>query len=247
MLAMYHEGRVIFDDARAHVSATPPRLGTALVAGAPSRVLVDHARRARMLVVGRSGGRITSYVLGSTALHVAVHSDVPVVVVPPDWSGDRPTDAPVVAGIDIEADYHDRALEFAFEAARERSAPILAVYAASPHFWRPTEPGARPARDPGRRSGAEAEEALWSALAPWRDKYPTTPTKAVVEESDPVPALSRHARGAALVVLGRPHPPRRSVPGTVTRALLHRASCPVAVVPDPSPLASALAANEPMP
>jgi nucleotide-binding universal stress UspA family protein len=243
MLEMYHAGRAVFDDARAHLSDVPHgvRLGTALVAGPPSRVLTDHARRAQMCVVGRSGGRLS--VLGSTALHLAVHSDVPVVVVPTDWGQARAADAPVVVGVDIEADCHDRAIEFAFDTARARSAPILAVYAASPYVWRPTEPGALPAGHPARRSGREAEEVLWHVLTPWRDKYPSTPTKVVVEASDPVPALSRYARGAALVVLGRPHPPRRSVPGTVTRALLHRASCPVAVVPDPSPLASALAAS----
>lgn len=250
MIDMYDKGRAVFTNARAHLSRVPHGsrvVGTALFEGPPKRILTDHARHAQMCVVGRSGGRFSSYVLGSTALHLAVHSDVPLVVVPPDWSQAGPPDAPIVVGVDIEADCHDRAVEFAFDTARRRPAPIVAVYAARPYSWRPAEPGALPADDPARRTGTEAEEVLRQALTPWREKYPSVPTSIVTEAADPVAALSRYARGAALLVLGRPHPPRCSAPGTVTRALLHRATCPVAVVPDPSPLASALAAGEAMP
>src|SRR4051794_35319047 len=53
-------------------------------AGPAGAVLTDHARDAELLVVGNRGrGAVRSGVLGSVALHCAMHSPCPVMVVHP--------------------------------------------------------------------------------------------------------------------------------------------------------------------
>jgi nucleotide-binding universal stress UspA family protein len=53
--------------------------------GAPGDVLVRHADGASLLVVGsRSRSRLAGMVLGSVALHCAVHARCPVLVVRPE-------------------------------------------------------------------------------------------------------------------------------------------------------------------
>ena len=55
-----------------------------VVQGAPGEVLVQQAGRAALLVVGsRSSSRLAGMVLGSVALHCAVHAPCPVMVVHP--------------------------------------------------------------------------------------------------------------------------------------------------------------------
>lgn len=52
--------------------------------GWPQAVLVDEARGAVLVVVGRRGqGALASLLLGSVSRHVADHAPCPVVVVPP--------------------------------------------------------------------------------------------------------------------------------------------------------------------
>lgn len=52
--------------------------------GWPPGVLVEEAKEAEMLVVGRRGqGALASLLLGSVSRHVADHAPCPVVIVPP--------------------------------------------------------------------------------------------------------------------------------------------------------------------
>ena len=68
--------------------------------GAPAEALPRVADGAALLVVGsRSRSRIAGMLLGSVALHCAVHAPCPVMVVHPERAaaGDRPASEPAAA------------------------------------------------------------------------------------------------------------------------------------------------------
>lgn len=244
MVEMYEEGKAVFAAARAHLAGgrhADRLVGTALHEGSPSQVLVDLAANAPTCVVGRRGrGRLASFALGSTSLTLAVRTQVPLVVVPPDWDprGDRGSSRdeagarPVLVGLDLTTSGRT-ALAYAFEAARAASAPLVALCAwelpdMSGASW--PVPRTRPA---GR---IEAGRALADRLAPWRATYPDVRLTPLVQENHPVAALVDNARTAQLLVLGgRTYPTTGVVTGTVSRSVLKQASCPVAVVPEPGP------------
>jgi len=70
----------------------PPTIRVEAVEGSAREVLVDRARSADLLVVGSRGrGAFRALLLGSTALHCAMHAPCPVLVV-------RPAAAPAAAG-----------------------------------------------------------------------------------------------------------------------------------------------------
>ncbi|MFI8454633.1 universal stress protein [Kitasatospora sp. NPDC085464] len=153
--------------------------------------------------------------LGSVGLTVAAHAPCPVVLVraTPGTTGSRE----VVVGVDA----HDPAgavLAFARKAAMMAGAPLRVVHAwTPPATWK-----ARSATD--RALLAEAEEgALVELLV--RDPEPIAVPD--VRRARPADALTDAARSAGLLVLGR----TGNHLGPVTRAVVHRAGCPVAVVP----------------
>jgi len=75
---------------------------------------------------------------------------------------------------------------------------------------------------------ADEERVLAEALAGWRDKDPDVEVREVVVRDRPARALVAAAMTAELLVVG--HRARRA-PGSTTHGVLHRATCPVAVVP----------------
>jgi nucleotide-binding universal stress UspA family protein len=64
--------------------ARPPAVDVVALIGSPGRVLVEQADGAELLVVGHRGrGAVASAVLGSVALHCALHAPGAVAVVRP--------------------------------------------------------------------------------------------------------------------------------------------------------------------
>jgi nucleotide-binding universal stress UspA family protein len=236
MVQMYDEGAAVFDSARARLAGhRHARLlvGTALYEGSPAQVLIDLVSRARMCVVGRRGrGGIANLLPGSTSMSLAVHARIPVVIVPVDWPEARPpASAPVVVGVDLPLE-SETALEFAFEEAHLRNAPVLAVSA-----WEIVKPyvyNLRGLQEAIAQRRTRIDRLLTETLAPWREKYPTVAVRAVAEQSHPTATLVAHSAGAQLLVLGgRARPRSEIVTGSVSRAVLRRVVCPVAVIHDP--------------
>jgi len=211
---------------------------TEQLTGRPAEVLTRAAQDAELLVLGSRGlSGIGGFLIGSVGLAVVARTDHPVVLVRADeqTSGKDRKDAdtshrPVVLGVDI-TEPHDALMEFAFDAAARRKAPLRAV-----HGWNPPpyyaygmtlDAGAHLAL---AESGAAA---LTEALRPWREKFPDVE---VVEEcrcGSPAALLIEASRQASLVVVGRRI--RRAAVGTrigpFTHAVLHHATAPVAVIP----------------
>jgi nucleotide-binding universal stress UspA family protein len=193
-------------------------------------VLVAESRRAGLLVVGGGGlGRLASLLTGSVAIGVATHAECPVVVVRGLRNGaEQDASAPVVVGVDASPN-GEAAIAFAFEAASARRAPMIAV-----HTWGypPGDVRTAPMWDDVR---AEAERELAERVGRWGEKYPDVQVQSSVTHSQPARRLIELSEHAQLVVVGsRGHGELTGlVLGSVSNAVVHRASCPVVVVRPP--------------
>jgi nucleotide-binding universal stress UspA family protein len=177
------------------------------------------------VVVGDRGrGRISSVLAGSVAVAAAANAACPVVVVRGE---ERDATLPVVVGID-GTPVSEAAIAFAFDAASSRRAPLLAV-----HTWVAAlgDPSLAPLID-WEALATEEEEVLAERLAGWAEKYPDVAVQRMVAQGGAAHALLDLTERAQLVVVGsRGHGELAGfVLGSVSNALVHAATCPVAVV-----------------
>lgn len=190
---------------------------TRLVDGPGAQVLVDRSREAALVVVGHRGaGGFAELLVGSVAIHTAAHAHSPVIVVRGNLG--KP-DGAVVLGVDGSPD-GNRAAEFAFATAARRGVPLVAVTVGPPASARFHQPQPAPdfaAAALAGHAGAHPDVALHTE---------------VVQHTSAAAALIQAAQDAALVVVGaRGHGGLRGLLlGSVARALIAHAPCPVAVV-----------------
>jgi nucleotide-binding universal stress UspA family protein len=195
--------------------------------GDPVTVLRDASEEAQLIVLGGRGiGGIAGLLLGSTAQGLVAHSHCPVVVLP-DASGATVSERrSVVVGLET-GDADAPVLEFAVGAATDRGTDLVAV-----HAWQNAvlETAFRSRGPLADWAGFAVDEqlALSEALAGWRDKAPDVVIREVVVRDRPARALVAAGLTAELLVVGHR---RRLALGSTTHAVLHRATCPVAVVP----------------
>jgi nucleotide-binding universal stress UspA family protein len=197
--------------------------------GTPAQVLLGQSERAALAVVGSRGlGGFTGMLLGSTAVEVSAHAACPVVVVR-SWGQSGPG-AGVVVGVD-GSEVSEAAVGFAVEAASLRGTGLLAM-----HAWRDVAVDAATVpiavvtdREEVRE---EAERTLAECLAGWTEKFPDVRIERRLVRDHPAHALITAARDAQLVVVGSRGRGgfRGLLLGSVSHAVLHHASCPVAVV-----------------
>ncbi|MEU0465222.1 universal stress protein [Amycolatopsis sp. NPDC006131] len=193
----------------------------------PAPVLLDRARRARMVVLGCSGtGGFTGMLAGSTTVQVSAHAACPVAVI----RGRDTDEGPVVVGVDGSPG-GERALEMAFEEACWRNAPLVAV-----HAWSDDEFTAYYATMPLAVNWAEVEadehRVLAERLAGWQEKYPDVQVERVVVRDRPRHQLLSWSTRAQLVVVGSRGRGGFSglLLGSTSQALIHHAQCPVMIV-----------------
>ncbi|MEN3538139.1 universal stress protein [Microbispora sp. ZYX-F-249] len=219
-------GRQILDHAARVARNRRPGLvvTTQVTEGRPGRVLREQASGAAEVVIGSHGaGGFPGMLLGSVGNQVAGHVAVPVVVVRP-----TPTEAAagIVAGFDC-TETSGAALAYAFEEARLRGQRVRIVCA-----WEPPVPyGPVVATDlDGMRRAAE--EYARGELRPWQGAYADVRTELDMVRGHPVSALAEASARAVLLVVGSHgrNAFTAAVLGSVSRALLAHARCPVAVV-----------------
>jgi nucleotide-binding universal stress UspA family protein len=216
------------------------------LSGRPAEVLVDAAKEAELLVLGSRGlSGIGGFMVGSVGLAVVAHAERPVVLV---RAGEQAADEhemdpvgipsaatafrPVVLGLDIESP-DEELIAFAFAAAVRRGTSLRVV-----HGWNPPPYYAYGLAVDIELHGELARRetvALAEVLAPWREKFPDVE---VIEESSygtPGHHLADASREASLVVVGRRirRSPFGAHIGSVTHAVLHHSTAPVAVIPHP--------------
>jgi nucleotide-binding universal stress UspA family protein len=196
-----------------------------LLSGVPADALVEQARQAGLLVIAHSphcGARMATR---SVAHQVVSRTTVPVVVHHPLHPlATAPQPRAVLVGVAC-APGDDAVVEFAFEEAAARGAPLQAV-----HIW--SEP-AFPDDNAGSDFASardEADRLLVDVLRPWSEKYPQVPVRRTVRHGlDVAVCLTAASRSAQLVVVGS-----RGMDDSLLRVgqvLAHRAGCSVAVVP----------------
>jgi nucleotide-binding universal stress UspA family protein len=180
-------------------------------------------------VLGARGtGGVGGLVLGSTANSVVAGASCPVIVVPDDTSVTVSERRSVVVGVKGRSD--DEVLAFAFDEAAVRDTDLIAV-----HTWQDTEVDPAyltisPLIDWARVRDEEAR-VLAEALAGWRDKRPDVVVREVVLRDKPARGLLAAALTAELLVLGHRRRNRLAALTSTTHGVVHRAACPVAVVP----------------
>lgn len=194
--------------------------------GNPVPVLTEESHRGSLLVLGsRHRSAVGASVLGSVSAGVAARSACPVVVLggPAALASEHPC---VVVGVDGTAE-SELLLTFAFDHASRHRVPLRALLVWHPDLlatmlWR-AEP-AVPKR---------AELWLSEALAGWSEKYPDVEVHSAVIRDHPAAALTAWASSAQLLVVGSRgrHALVGTLLGSVSQAVLHHATCPVAVVP----------------
>lgn len=194
-----------------------------VVEGEPSHELVDAARDADLLVVGRSGrGGLRDHLFGSVSRYCATHATEPVVVVPPDWSSS--TAERIVVGFD-GSEHAARAVQWALEfAGTGTTVQIVSAIDVAPWL------SAELTRERFPDEVAE-EERKFSAELDALD--PDGKAEHTIVLHSARQALSEAAGSADLLVVGARGngSAMAGVLGSVSTWLLHDASVPVVVVP----------------
>lgn len=210
------------------------RIAEDLVAEDADTALLSAAAQSRMLVLGSRGlTPVESFFLGDTSMKVVARAEGPVVLVRADIN-EEPVSAPHERGVVVGLGLHgscDRVLEFAFDAAAVRGAPLHVVHGRSLPVQAYVPWGTDP--DVTKKITEDALKGLGEALRPWREKYPGVQAAGSVRLESPAPAVVRAAAGADLLVVGRrmQRPALGPRLGNVAHAAVHHAACPVAVVP----------------
>ena len=195
-----------------------------------AEVLVTSSRGAAGVVLGSRGrGPVGQTMLGSVSAHVSAHAHCPVVVVH-DAAETVPREARVVVGVDGSGG-SDAAISYAFEQAAARSIGLTAVHswtAALGDDWTAAGHSFHQRQDMMRAY----RNRLFETVAARSLTYPDVEVQDCIRLQDPVTTLVEESRRAALVVVGS-----RGLGGfagllmgSVSRAVLARAACPVAVV-----------------
>jgi nucleotide-binding universal stress UspA family protein len=224
------QGRKWLSAARDHARDTAPGIDvrTELRTGQPSEELVTESEHARLVVVGSRGlGGFRSLLLGSVANALAAHAHCPVIVLRGRTVGAPPPEqGPIVVGADGTPAGAD-AVEFALATA-DRGAEVIAVHAWNYEtivdVW-------SPAVDWDEVAAAQYR-TFDEQLGKWRAGYPNVLLRGVHYRGRPVDGILGQAEHAQLVVVGAGghHPALAGAIGSTSYAVLHHATCPVAVV-----------------
>lgn len=193
--------------------------------------LLAASRHAAAVVVGSRGhGGFAGLLAGSTAVQVAAHAACPAVVVRPRTGATGPNGGRVVVGVDgsPSAQY---AVRFAFEQAAFRGQGLTAVHAYQLPVALEAD-GILPDRYEQEAVRDAERRVLSEALSGMSERYPDVEARRDLVVGRAAGAVVAACAGAELLVVGaRGHggfPELRL--GSVSRAALHHAPCPVAVV-----------------
>jgi nucleotide-binding universal stress UspA family protein len=232
--------RLMVDSARTVVASAEDRVreatgirevGTGVLAGAPVAALSTLSADAELLVLGHRGaGGMSGLLLGSTAKGLVEHARCPVLVLPDRTTAVVHDRTAVVVAVEGRPD-DEQVLAAAVTAAATRRTDLVAV-----HAWRDMalETAAMQAAGPlidWAGVAGDEERLLAEAVAGWRDEEPDVTIREVVVRDRAASALVAASLTAELLVVGHRH--RTVLPrlGSTTHGVLHRATCPVLVVP----------------
>ena len=196
--------------------------------------LLREGRHAFALVTGSRGrGDIAGLLLGSVSLAVAAGAQCPVIVVRGDKAGLAGTHHRMTLGVG-DADVDSAVVRFAFREAELRGCTLDVVRA-----WRcpahETTDHPLLAGDPARYHEDRASNLLDEALETAVRDHPHVRVKRATVEGPARKVLLARSAAADLLVVGarRRHSHFGMQLGRVGHTVLHHASCPVVIVPNP--------------
>jgi nucleotide-binding universal stress UspA family protein len=204
----------------------------------PWRVVQDTAvdglravsQTAQLLVLGSRGvGGVAGLVVGSTATAVVAAAGCPVLVLPDDTAARVSRRRSVVVGVE-GGPGDEEVLAFAFGEAVARGTDLVAVHAWQDVRLDAAHQSISPLVDWGSVC-ADEERVVAEALAGWRDEHPDVAVCEVTVRDRPSRGLLAAALTAELLVIGHRRRNRLATLGSTTHGVLHRAPCPLAVVP----------------
>lgn len=235
--SMEDHSRAVVEAAAAHARTTSPGLdvSTSIVHAQAASALIAASRHADTVVVGARGvGALTEALAGSTSMQLAAYASCPVVVVR-ETAGGRTRPRRVVVGVD-GSDLSTEATGYAFEQASARGLGLTVLHAWNANVY--TSGVALSALvEPWDELVAEQQEITGEAIARWADTFPDVDVHTEVTQGRPADVLVDASQDAELVVVGSRGRGgfRGLLLGSVSRSVLHRAHCPVAVVRPFSP------------
>lgn len=211
------------------------RVLTKVRIGDPASVLRDSTAHASVLVLGPPRlSRVHRLLLGSTAGELVRSAHVPVIVVRGDHAL-APAEPPastdrVVVGVDGSA-CSERAVDFAYDFASRHHAELTALLAPAERTPDPLPPNR------GWTLDSDAVDAwrrvLAESVAGHGERYPDVVVHQVVTtDREPTDALLTAAADADLLVVGSRGRGvvRSALLGSVSHAVVHYATCPVAII-----------------
>ena len=205
---------------------THPRLSVvgATEVTSPTRALVEASEQAALVVLGSRGyGRVAGALLGSVAFAVATRATCPVIVVK-DEAVDRPVGPQhrVVVGTDGSAEAAS-AVGFAAMRAAMASASLEVVTSTGGHQVEDVEEG---------ELRASAERIAQSEADRCRESYPDLLVTTRIEDCPAEITLVKASSDASLLVVGTRGRGAFAgmLLGSVSHAVIHGATCAVAVV-----------------
>jgi nucleotide-binding universal stress UspA family protein len=222
---------------RARQAAPDVQVSGEAKVGRPIGALVEASSAADLMVVGTRGhGELVDVALGSVAATVATHARCPVVIVRGGAAVMPDPAHPVVVGVD-GSPASLAALVYAAETAENASAPLVVVCAWNDvaRFAGWVSVDTRVVIDRDHLLDAErgsAREILQTAVDHIRTDYPEVDVTSELVEGAPAAALLAAGADAGLVVVGsQGHGALAGLLlGSVSHAILHRSTRPVAVV-----------------
>jgi nucleotide-binding universal stress UspA family protein len=214
------ERRGLLDKVAATLTVPPRmRLDQLIEIDSPESLLPQLSERAELMVLGQDHPALGGHMpLGHTANSVASMSRSPVVAVPRGWRAAADDRRPIAVAIDGRHS-SSSTLGFAFTEASLRQVAVLVVHSA-----------------PLSELAADEQETrlnLAEILASWKADYPDIEVETFLLAGPPRDTVSSVSADAQLLVVGVPYRGREWARWirSVARAVLARASCPVAVIP----------------
>ncbi|HEU4912320.1 MAG TPA: universal stress protein, partial [Actinomycetes bacterium] len=172
---------------------------------------------------------VSTLLAGSTTMYVASHATCPVIAVP--MTSLVPSAKGVVVGAD-GSELSEAAIGYAFQLASELRSPLTGVHAWFEPVVGTALGSALPVQHDPVLYARDQEILLAESLAGWSEKYPDVDVRRRVVHGPAAAALVEAAVGAQLLVVGsRGRGVVRSLLlGSVSHAVLHLSTVPVAVV-----------------
>jgi nucleotide-binding universal stress UspA family protein len=218
------ERRAMLDKAAGTLTVPPTmHLDQLIEIDTPESLLPRLSEQAELTVLGHDHPSLGRHMpFGHTASTVASLSRHPVVAVPRRWTV-RADDGRAIAVAVDGLHPSSSSLGFAFAAASLRQVPVLVVHSVPP----------------AELSSSEQDTRLNLAeiLASWKTDYPDIDVNTLLLAGAPRDTVPLASTDVQLLVVGSPYRGREWARWirSVARAVLDRATCPVAVIPQQHP------------